>query len=285
MDLKESIRINSRILTEEQIQEIGNINTIINEELGINDEANALAKSLTSAVCENHEDDQEYDIKIAGDAWHAVVHLTDADKDTSTKNYKRDYLGVTYFGMRTIVITAYRVGGKINPKKFTEVAAHEILHAFNISSSKKDGYIKSERNKNIYVIGATQARNGKTELDRCIGYVIYLSNKFEANAFENGLYSYLMSCDLMTPGDEEKAMTETMMYKRLMILKRANEMIEEDPVAAEKIISETYGKTLPWLRKLASSSLKNCRRQVGRALMKFRKDYDWTHGGKNLISV
>ena len=285
MNIKEATRINLKILTEEQLSEIRNINQVINEELGINDESVSLAKKLTSAVCKDTSDTHEYNVKIAGRLWKIIVRLLNIDKNTDIRREERDYLGVTYFDARTIAITAYRIGGKIKPDKFMDVAAHEILHAFNVSSSNRDGYIRSERNKNIYIRAATEAKKGKTDLDRCIGYVIYLSNKFEANAFENGLYSYLMSCDLMTPGDEEKAMAESMIYKRLTILKRAEKLISENPEEVEKIVNNVYGKSLAWIQRLSSASLRNCRRQIGRALVKFRKDYDWTHGGKTLVSI
>ena len=45
MNIKEATRINLKILTEEQLSEIRNINQVINEELGINDETVSLAKN------------------------------------------------------------------------------------------------------------------------------------------------------------------------------------------------------------------------------------------------
>lgn len=286
MNIKEGNRINAKTLTESQKTEILKINRIITEECGINEEVFNLSKKLADTICKNHENKQHYDITIAGDSkWRLTVEIFDVDKNTDIRSEERDYLGVTYFSYKLISISAYRINGKLKQNKMTEVLSHEILHAYNISMSLKDGLIRSERNRNIYVTAAREAKGGRTELNRYIGYVIYLSNNFETNAFENGLYSYLMSCDLVGVGDEEKAMVETSFYKRLVIIKNANAMINKYPEETEKIISNTYGKTLRWIQKLSKSTLKNCRRQIGRALVKFRKDYDWTHGGKNLITI
>jgi hypothetical protein len=116
-------------------------------------------------------------------------------------------------------------------------------------------------------------------------FQVVLSNRFEANAFENGLYSYLMSCNLQFIGEEEDAMQESIFYKRLIILKKANKAIKEFPNDAKRIAETTYGKTYEWIKKLSDSALKNCRRQIGRALIKFRNDYDWSHGGNSTITI
>ena len=261
-------------------EETRRITNIIKEELGINNEVSKLAYIVTNAIITNDDDMQCYNVTIADDnRWKILVEVKERQK------YDKDYLGVTYFSERKILFSIYRVNGKIKPNKLMEVVSHEILHAFNISTSKKDGFIKSETNKNLYVKAATEARNGATDLNRYVGYVIYLSNRFEANAFENGLYSYLMSCNLQFIGEEEDAMQESMFYKRLIILRKANKAIKEFPNDAKRIAETTYGKTYEWIKKLSDSALKNCRRQIGRALIKFRNYYDWSHGGNSNITI
>ena len=279
---KESARIHSKILTESQIKEQQEIDKIITEELGINDEVSRISYYLTKEAVNNPDDKQLYRIVLNGEAWGVVINISNVEKNSDIQSEERDYNGITFFSNRIIQITAYRVNGKIKPNKFREVVAHEILHAFNIATSKKDGFIRTERNFNIYKKAVEEIKNGVNDINKYIGYVIYLSNKFEANAFENGLYSFLMSCDLMYFGDEKKAMTESMFYKRLVILIKANKAIKDNKEEATRIIETIYGKTFKWLEKLSEKSLKNCRRQIGRAVVKFRKDYDWTHGGKIL---
>lgn len=152
--------------------------------------------------------------------------------------------------------------------------------------SKKDGFFDNYIDRNLYITAGQQAQDKNLpKQQRYIGYAIYMWHKFESRAFENGTYSYIMSKELNFFGDELRVAKELAYYKRIMWIAEAAEFVKSDISKSTEIAKTIYGKTYNWLLKTAEYSLKECRRQFGRAVVKAREDYDWTHGGKTSITV
>ena len=278
-------------MTKEQLLLLENreITKIINEELGISDKVKRLSFDITNSIMEQYDSsgffitsfvisDKEYVIRLS---------FTDYPKLSLCPGGGRDsYKGVTYFDYKTIMIEGFTVNGKILKEKLGEVIQHELQHIFELLMAKKDGFFNSKTKQDIYIIGAKQATNtGLPKIQRYIGYAVYLWHDFESRAFENGIYSYIMSSELNFPGDEFEIAKKSAYYKRIMWVRQACSFIEENKEEATKIAESIYGKSYDWLVKTVRYSLKECRRQFGRAVAKAGKDYDWTHGGKILITI
>ena len=274
-------------LTEAQAKENDKIYEIITEETGINREVSNLTRVICDKVKSNENKTQSYPVVIAGAEYQIQFYFEDYEEKNEAPKEKLDYTGITYFQDPIINIFGYRIRKKVHVPKLMEVVSHELLHAFNLQMSKKDGFINNKKEVDIYQKSVQNARNKKLSKDETnVAYAIYLSYKFESNAFENGLYNYLMaSGDVLTfPGDEMSLLTETMYYKRFTKVKNAHNFVKNNIDAAEKI-AETYGKNYTWLKKTVEFALKNTRRQIGRAIVRFKNDYDWTHGGKTSITI
>ena len=287
LDIERRGKLIFKHLTEAQAKENDKICEIITEETGINMEVSNLTRIICDKVKSNENGTQSYPLTIAGTKYQIRFYFEDYEKKSEVPEEKTDYTGITYFQVPIINIFGYRVKKRVQVPKLMEVVSHELLHAFNLQMSKKDGFINNKKEVDIYQKSVQNARDKKLSKEEAdVAYAIYLSYKFESNAFENGLYNFLMASDdvLVFPGDEMSLLTETMYYKRFTKVKNAYTFVKSNIDAAGKI-AETYGKDYDWLAKTVEFALKNTRRQIGRALAKFKKDYDWTQGGKISITV
>lgn len=275
--------------TEQILLEDKAIIGVITEELGINNEVRDLSFSLTKAILEKYDGSGRIDIHpvISGKKYRVTAIFTDYPKlSQCPEGGDGIYKGITYPDYHLIQIEGFTVRGRILKEKLSETLQHEIQHVFDLSMAKKDGFFKLQKERDVYITAARQATNqGIPDIQRYIGYAVYMWHDFESRAFENGTYSYIMSSEMKFPGDELEVAKKTSYYKRILWIREAYDFITGNPEEASKIAESVYGKTYNWLHKTVGYALKECRRQFGRAIMKARMDYDWTHGGKTLITI
>lgn len=260
---------------------------VIEEELGINNEVKFLSNSLTKKIAEEYK--PGYTLKITPFSekcgeYTIFFDLTDYPKRSIGEKNSGGFKGITFFSPHIMKITGFTVNGKIPEDNLSEVLQHELKHIFDLYKSSREGFFKSAKDANIYGIAARQATNKSLSDElRAIGYAIYLSYKFESQAFESGTYAYLMKQDMSFIGDEVDAVKGSMYYKRLMFVRYAYDFIMNNEEEAGKIAKTIYGKTFKWLKKTVTAALNSTRRQIGRAMAKVREDYDWTHEGNTTV--
>lgn len=263
-------------------EEIRNINSIIKEELGINDDVQRISETVLKEVVNNKEGRQKYQFSFNGKTISIFLIFNDYEHSSDIPIENKKIYGVSDFSNDRIIVYGYRINGRLNKPNFMEVLTHEILHFYNVSVSGSNGLLKSDRSKKIYYTSTNIIMdNNASKEEKIIAYSIYMSYKFENNAFGNGLYSYLKSRDdvFYDKNSIMNAVVESKFYRRLEILKKANEIIENNKDAAQKIAEQKYGKTYEWLKKIIDFSIKNCRRQIGRAVSKYNKDWPF---GRNI---
>ena len=265
------------------------IKKIIKEELGINENVRALSYEIVQDTIRNYDGSEKYAVShnVFGAEYKFLFKFKDFPKLSMTPDSgNAQYMGVTYFDHKTVVIEGYTVRGRIIEEKLREVVQHELHHIFELYTSKKDGFFKDDASRSMYFTATQEVKNEEnSRARRCIGYAIYLSNSFESRAFENGTYSYIMSQDLTFFGDELKAAKESGFYQRILLIRDAYDFVNDNVEESSKIAKDIYGKSYKWLKKTITYCLKECRRQFGRAVVKAGKDYDWTLGGKRLITI
>ena len=274
-----------RVLNESR--EYRNLRKLIQEELGISNEVKLLSNSLTKKIVEEYY--PGYTIKVTPFSdkcgeYTILFNLPDYPTKKDALGHGAGFKAVTYFSNRIIKISGFTVNGKIPVDGLSEVLQHELKHVFDLYKSGKEGFFKTTSDTDIYRIAATQATDKSLPDElRSIGYAVYLSCDFENRAFESGTYAFLMNQDLSFVGDEVEAVKESMYYKRLMFVRYAYDFICGNEERAADIAENIYGKSLKWLRTKVTASLNATRRQIGRAVAKVRKDYDWTHGGDSSV--
>lgn len=263
------------------------LKSVIEEELGISEEVKLLANNLARKIVWEYK--PGYTLKVTPFSekcgeYTILFDVLDFDKLSEAQKEGAEYKGATYFTKKEIVVFGFTVRGKLLLPNLYEVLQHELKHVYDLYKSGRNGFFKERKNSRIYTIAATQATNKSLpDEQRAIGYAVYLSHDFEGQAFESGTYAFLMRQDLHFIGDEVEAVKDTMYYKRLMFVRYAYGFIWGNEERAGEIAESIYGKSLNWLKRTVAGSLKMTRRQIGRAVAKVRKDYDWTHGGGSTV--
>ena len=263
------------------------LKAVIQEELGINNEVKFISNNLVKKIVEEYE--PCYTLKITPFSekcgeYTIYFDLIDYPKRSTAIKETGGFKAITFFELREIKIMGFTVNGKIPEDNLSEVLQHELKHIFDLYKSSREGFFKTNKDANIYSIAARQATDKTIPNElRAIGYAVYLSHKFENQAFESGTYAYLMKQNLSFIGDEVEAVKGSMYYKRLMLIRYAYDFINDNEEQAGKISETIYGKSLKWLKKTVMVSLNSARRQIGRAVAKVREDYDWTHGGTSTV--
>lgn len=265
---------------------------VIKEETGINEKVRSLSFDLSEKVMKEYDGSGVYQTTFIpfddGEDYYTLhIRFDDYPKlSQGPEGGNAIYPGITYPSQKLVVVYGYTVRGRIIKEKLMEAIQHELHHVFEIMMAKKDGFFKKDSDRNIYITATNEARNKQLpEMRRYIGYALYLTNDFESRAFENGTYAYIMKQKLNFVGDEIKAANGSGFYQRLMYVREAYDFVMNKVEEATKIAESIYGKTYNWLKRKVTYALKECRRQYGRAIVKARKDYDWTHKGETLISV
>ena len=277
--------IDQRVLNESR--EFRNVKRVLQEELGINEEVKLLSARLVRKIVEEYEPGYTLNVTPFSEKcgeytifFNLINYRTKKEAVSSGTEFK----AVTYFSKHVIKINGFTINGKVPSDSLSEVLQHELKHVFDLYKSSREGFFKSNSDANIYTIAATQATNKALPDElRFIGYAVYLSHDFESQAFESGTYAYLMKQDMSFIGDEVQAVKGSMYYKRLMFVRYAYDFVTKNEDRASEIAETVYGKTFKWLKKTVTASLNSTRRQIGRAMAKVRKDYDWTHGGDSTV--
>ena len=267
--------------------EYRNLKSVIQEELGISNEVKLLANKLLHRIINEYRPGYKLTVTPFSEKcgeYTIFLNLNDYPSRTKAMAAGDDYNGVTYFSKHEMRINGFTVRGKIPSDNLLEILQHELKHIFDLYKSNREGFFNKNSDGETYITAARQATDKSLPKEqRTIGYAIYLSHDFEGQAFESGTYAYLMKQDLAFFGDEVSAVKDTIYYKRLMFVRYAYDFINANEERAKEIAESIYGKTLNWLKKTVATSLKQTRRQIGRAVAKVRNDYDWSHGGNSTV--
>ena len=264
---------------------------VIKEELGVSDKVTRTARELSDAIIGAYDkpgatftgayrlfNEFDYTVKALFTDYPKLSAVPEGDNES--------YKGVTDFSRGAIIIRGFSIRGRILPAKLREVLQHELQHVYDTVMGGTAGFLKTERDRETYTTAARQGMDeSKSRDERNIGYAIYMWHKFEGRAFENGTYAFIMAQDLHFPGDERKAAKKSSFYPRLLRIREAYDFVTGNKEEATRIAGDVYGKSYRWLLRTVTASLKEARRQYGRAVVKAGKDYDWTHGGNTLITI
>ena len=263
---------------------------ILDEERGINEKVKQLTWNLTRVILEEYDGSGEFSGSFtAFDNETYVLKITFVDYpklSLAPKSGEEIYYGASYPEDKIITIKGYTIRRKILKDKLVETLQHEIHHIFELVMAEKDGFFNNQADARIYAIAAYEARSKEIpDIRRYIGYAVYMWNKFEARAFENGTYAFIMSQDLAFPGDEISVAKKSAYYKRIIWIKKARTFLENNKEESGHIAEDVYGKTYDWLFKTVTYAEKECTRQYCRAIAKAGKDYDWTKKRKKTITI
>lgn len=118
--------------------------------------------------------------------------------DMATFNKNRDLLiGKSAFLDRNgLNIIFFSVNNQFSIDSLYDSVAHELLHLFQAKQSKK-----VFSNAELYR-KEDEWKNTDNEFLNDFGHILYLSNRFEQDAFNHGLYVSLISCDTLSDMDE-----------------------------------------------------------------------------------
>lgn len=168
-------------------------------------------------------------------------------------------------GNNVMDITIYAVSGKILWKTLLNDLTHELTHAFQQNKSKR--VFASSK---VYRI-ATQLKDDKsrTKLDNCIGRTIYLSYKFEQDAYFHSLYITLMHCEGLASFDI--TLKNSDIYKVWETLMDNMEFIKSTNYVPEELQKVGYN-----YRKLITNcdkAIKNIEWKISRVVNKAKKDF------------
>lgn len=271
--------INEEIILKEAI--IKKLNIIIAEELGINSKVSLLSdyiireikKSVinTKTSPSNLEDISIKENKIEVNGFEnpiTIVYKCFIYKDENSYKMNHQRMVQYFISSKTIYDTIHLniecVGGYFMPQTLDDTIYHEIEHIF-----QKKMMGKSFGGKELYK-RALRLKRIKDEYANAIGNIIYLSRKFEQDAYVNGLYGLLK-----TEKDVNYCLNNSDVYNGLLQLKKDYDLLlnsnENDISPWINIISDLgYDKNK--LLNEANRAIKNIYRKIGRVIAKYNND-------------
>ena len=251
------------------------LNQIIDEELGINQEMDEVAGNAAKSIISNlngktavekdgvprkeHSEATFLHGKII--KFHVTQYFFNSNADyenfVKTKFIPRGWMGE----MKWVCIPIIMINN--NPlEDIYDFVYHEVEHAFQeiISGKPISG---GER-----YLNACYNLKSKHEPKRIVAELVYIMDKGEQNAFTNGMYGSLKhNTNILTLDDEFK---NSEAYSWLVKLGNNIKFVETHPECSEYI--KHYGYSPTEFLNLAKKAKKEFMKNLSRALYKLKKD-------------
>lgn len=162
-------------------------------------------------------------------------------------------------------VIVYFVSGRVYGRTLLNDLAHELTHAFHQNKTKK-----VFASSNVYQTAIKlKDDKSKSKMDRCIGRTIYLSYKFEHDAYFHSLYSNLMSCDTLS--SFEPTLLNSDIYRLLEILKENLKIIKNVRYIPTELksLGYNYGKLI----RSCNKAVENIQWKIARVYNKATEDF------------
>lgn len=144
---------------------------------------------------------------------------------------------------------------------------HEFEHIYQMIKSGKH-LLSNVITKDIYTT-ADYLRHKSDIISKLIGYTIYYNNRFEQDAFANGLYKKIMDNPTSNPYD---ILQQDVTYKNVLTIKKY--ILENDTyqTTIDTVVQKQFNKTYKWFHKIAENMVKTYIRKMSRTLLKAQND-------------
>lgn len=257
------------------------INECINEELSISDdvknasnriiyEIELFIKKLKTESTDIQGVSQkkgQFSIKVFNkDLKINIFYYNFFDRDSYNRNY--NYIKkINNSAIDTINITILAISGTIDPRTLNDTIYHEMEHIFQKSIIQK--YFGG---KDLYN-HAINDKKSSNPYSRALGEIVYLTRKFEQDAYINGLYGLLMGDD----NDITYIVTHSDVYKKLLDLQRSYYFIlnanKEDinfkiAISGYQQFNYSYNRFI----KEATKAIKYINNKIGKIIIKSKND-------------
>lgn len=265
------------------------INKAINEELGIADEVRKKSeellkdvinrlKNIEKSIIESgvSEKKDNFQIEIAGKKVSVQVHYHNFRDKTYYHNFIKkngniEPSSISNNGRFNIIaIKFYSISGYIDKKDLYDSIQHEVEHIFQQVKAKK-----TFGESNLYLYAYNRLNSEQTEV-RTLALISYMSNRFEQDAFVNGLYAFLKS-DFKYANASKSDVQESPVYEKLTelidakdyLIKNKNNVNFQNEI---NIYKEKFNLNYNDFLRLATSSINDITKKIGRTIIKFKND-------------
>lgn len=165
--------------------------------------------------------------------------------------------------LNNIKISCYSISNKFYSDNAMDVIQHEVEHVFQgIKGSK----IITNFNK-LYDTATNGLQSNNLKL-KILSNIVYLSHKFEIDAYINGLYGYLMQKGGIPTYEDIK---KTPLYINLKVFRRQLNIISKDK-EYENISSTFFGIPLKKIIKNSLNAENYLINKLGKILIKVQQD-------------
>lgn len=265
------------------------INEAINEELGIADEVRGKSaklrddvinrlKNIEKSIVESgvSEKKDNFQIEIANKKVFVQVHYYNFRDNMYYLNFIKKYGNIEHSSISNngrfniISINFYSISGYINEKDLYDSIQHEVEHIFQQVKAKK-----TFGESNLYLYAYNNLNSDQIE-KRALALISYMSNKFEQDAYVNGLYAFLKS-DFRYANATRDDIQQSPVYEQLTNLIEAKNFLIKNKNNANLQNEISYYKDKFNLNyndfiRLATSSINEISKKIGRTIIKFKKD-------------
>lgn len=173
--------------------------------------------------------------------------------------------------LKTVYLTIVAINGIINRQDMYESLQHEIQHLFEI---EKRG--KTYNDTDLYQFATKILAQPLTEYETILANIIYLSRKYEQNAYINGLYQFLIKAENLM--DLDNLLMDSRIFKGLMVLKtyvKKLESIDKNHPLVKSALNRYntfFHNPYKEILKLGTNAIDEITRKIGRTISKVKDD-------------
>ena len=169
--------------------------------------------------------------------------------------------------VRFLIIKCYGISGGLDISSLYDSVYHELSHYYQGIYGNKEIFDDDPK----YMTASSYLRSS-VKMERDISLLYYYSKRFEGDGYVNGLYGSLTALNNPIPKYDDIKNTDAYMAIKQFRFCLTEVSENSENKEYQNFCQKKYGVSLSKLLKMAYTSYYRFMRNIGRVLMKIRKD-------------
>lgn len=264
---------------------IKSIKDTLNEELGISKEvigiSQSILKSIRLTLRKSNPMVDSNSVQVWRNKWSMDIYgmtFTIYSKQYMFENYAKfqrlksqyDLRSSFSFEKKQLIFVGYGYQNMWQESELYDAIYHEVEHLYQ---TIKSGKSLNSNDSNLYKLAIDAMSANDNEALSVLGYVIYLSRRYEQTAYSHGLYGLLKSEEPQNREEINGIVPYSQLYSVYAKLKMCREYIvhnKENPQLIQGL--ERFRKNYNWFLKLTDRAIQQTIRCTSRTISKYLND-------------
>ena len=288
--IKEDILNYKNYLNQYLCHFLDNLHTVLKEELGISKDVINISQNLSNIIRQDSRTKKPtidsnnvkcirsmFKYNLFDIEFNVIYRIYNFADYSEFQRLKDSYQLQSSFSFekKRLILVGYGYGKIFNEEDFNDGIYHEIEHLYQTIKSEKS---LNSNDSELYNLAIQSINSNNNEYMSILGYIIYLSRRFEQDAYSHGLYGLFRNSGLTTREDIENVLPSTQIYGAYVQLTRCLSYLVHNCTNRNLLNAvNEYGKNFKWFINTTKKAKQNIQRKISRTITKYLNDINSKH--------